>query len=218
MRRFTSLLSASALVLGFALSGAASAADTYTIDGAHSDVSFQVRHIVSQVRGQFDTFEGTVVMDAETPEKSSVNFVIDAASINTHNGDRDTHLRGEDFFEVETHPEITFESSSVRKVSEGKYQVVGTLTMHGVSKETTLPVEFFGAAKDPWGGTRAGFGVSTSLDRKAYGINWNAALDQGGFVLGDEIKIEINLETQLQVAEAKQADAKQADAKQADVE
>lgn len=203
MRRFTSLLSASALVLGFGLSSAVSAADTYTIDGSHSDVSFQVRHIVSQVRGQFDTFEGTVVMDSETPENSSVNFVIDAASINTHNDDRDAHLRGEDFFDVEKHPKITFESASVRKVSEGKYQVVGTLTMHGVSKEITLPVEFFGAAKDPWGGTRAGFGVSTTLDRKTYDINWNTALDQGGFVLGDEIKIEINLETQLQVPEAK---------------
>lgn len=203
MRRLTSILSASAIVLGLGLAGVASAADTYTIDGSHSDVSFQVRHIVSQVRGHFDTFEGTVVMDNETPENSSVNFTIDAASINTKNDDRDEHLRGEDFFEVKTYPQITFTSSSVRKVSEGQYQVVGTLTMHGVSKEMTLPVEFFGAAKDPWGGTRAGFGVSTTLDRKAYGINWNAALDQGGFVLGDEIKIEINLETQLQVPEAK---------------
>jgi polyisoprenoid-binding protein YceI len=203
MRRFTSLLSASALVLGFDLAATASAADTYTIDGAHSDVSFQVRHIVTQVRGQFDTFEGTVVMNAEIPEKSSVNFVIDATSINTHNDDRDAHLRGEDFFEVAKYPKITFESSSVRKISEGKYQVVGTLTMHGVTKEITLPVEFFGAAQDPWGGTRAGFGVSTTLDRKTYGINWNAALDQGGVVLGDEIKIEINLETVLQAPEAK---------------
>ena len=190
---FTSLL---------ATGTAASAADTYTIDAGHSDVSFQVRHIVSQTRGTFDTFSGDIVMDVETPENSSVSFSIETASINTKNEDRDDHLRGEDFFDVTKYPTLTFESHSVRKVMENRFQVQGTLTLHGVSKEMTLPVEFHGSAKDPWGGTRAGFSVSTALDRQDFGITWNKALDQGGFVLGDEVKIEINLETTLNTTEA----------------
>ncbi len=186
------------LTFGLLSAGTLTAADTYSVDGSHSDVSFKVRHLVSQVRGHFDTFDATIVMDEENLENSSVTFTVDAASINTRNEDRDKHLRSEDFFHTEQYPEITFTSSSVRKVADGKFQVVGTLTMRGVEKKITLPVSFHGAIQDPWGGTTAGFSVETVLDRQDYGINWNKAMDQGGFVLGDEVAIEINLETKLQ--------------------
>ena len=170
-------------------------ADTYTVDPAHSEVSFQIRHMVSQVRGRFNDYTGTVNMDPKNLANSSVEFHIKAASIDTNNADRDKHLRTADFFDVEKYPEITFKSDSVKAAGKNKYNVTGTLTMHGVSKKVTLPVTFLGEGKDPWGGTRAGFETTTTLDRKAYGIVWNKAVDNGGVLLGDDVKVEINLET-----------------------
>src|SRR6185295_3137577 len=125
------------------------------------------------------------------------------ASIDTNVPDRDKHLRSADFFDVEKFPEITFKSKSIKATGKDAYNVTGTLTMHGVSKEVTLPVTFQGEAKDPWGNTRAGFGTSTTLNRKDYGIVWNKALDAGGALLGDEVKVEINLETVKKKDEAK---------------
>jgi polyisoprenoid-binding protein YceI len=170
-------------------------ADTYTVDPAHSEVSFQIRHMVSQVRGRFNDYSGTVNMDPKNMANSSVEFHIKAASIDTNNADRDKHLRTADFFDVEKYPEITFKSDSVKPAGKDKYNVTGTLTMHGVSKKVTLPVTFLGEGKDPWGGTRAGFETETTLDRKAYGIVWNKAIDNGGVLLGDDVKVDINLET-----------------------
>ena len=170
-------------------------ADTWTVDPSHSEVSFQIRHMVSQVRGSFNDFTGTVNMDPKNPANSSVEFHIKAASIDTNNADRDKHLRTADFFDVEKYPEITFKSDSVKAAGKNKYNVTGTLTMHGVSKKVTLPVTFLGEAKDPWGNTRAGFETDTKLDRKAYGIVWNKAIDNGGVLLGDDVNVSINLET-----------------------
>lgn len=167
---------------------------TYTIDASHSEVSFRVKHLVTWVRGQFDQFEGTIVMDSADASKSSVAFTIKTASINTFNADRDEHLRSADFFDVEKHPAITFTSTSVRKSGDSRYLVTGDFTMHGVTKAITLPVSFDGEAKDPWGGVRAGFSTETVIDRKDYGIVWNKALDEGGFVLGDDVRISINIE------------------------
>jgi polyisoprenoid-binding protein YceI len=175
-------------------------ADTWTVDPSHSEVSFQIRHMVSQVRGSFNDFTGTVNMDAKNPANSSVEFHIKAASIDTNNADRDKHLRTADFFDVEKYPEITFKSDSVKPAGKNKYNVTGTLTMHGISKKVTLPVTFLGEGKDPWGGTRAGFETSTTLDRKAYGIVWNKAIDNGGVLLGDDVKVDINLETKKEAA------------------
>ena len=172
------------------------AADVHTIDAGHSEVSFQIRHLVTQVRGNFNDYEGTINLDPANLEKSSVDFRIKAASIDTNHADRDKHLRAEDFFFVEKHPEITFKSKSVKKTGKDTYDVAGTLTMRGVSKEVTLPVAYLGAVKDPWGNEKAGFATEVTLNRKDYGINWNAALDNGGFVLSDEVKVSINLETQ----------------------
>lgn len=173
------------------------AAEVHTIDASHSEVSFQLRHLVTQVRGGFNDYEGTINLDPANLEKSSVDFRIKATSIDTNNADRDKHLRGEDFFFVEKYPEITFKSKSIKKAAgKDTYDVTGTLTMRGVSKEVTLPVTYLGSVKDPWGNQKAGFATEVTLNRKDYGINWNAALDNGGLVLSDEVKVSINLETQ----------------------
>ncbi|MCU0304321.1 MAG: YceI family protein [Thermoanaerobaculales bacterium] len=178
-----------------ATAGLAGAA-TYTVDKTHSGVDFKVRHLVSKTPGKFTDFEGTIVADLANLDASSVTFTIKAASIDTGNADRDKHLRSADFFDVETYPEITFTSSKITKAGDNSYAVTGTLTMHGVSKTVTLPVTYLGEVKDPWGNTKAGFEIETTLDRKDYGIVWNKALDAGGVLLGDEVEITINLETQ----------------------
>ncbi len=171
------------------------AADTYSVDGAHSEASFQVKHLVGKVRGHFADFKGTVQVDPAKPEASSVEFSIQAASIDTANADRDKHLKNADFFDVEKFPEITFKSTKIALAGKDKYAVTGTFTMHGVSKTVTLPVAFLGFGKDPWGNERAGFEVTTTLNRKDYGISWNKALDTGGYVLGDDVAVTITLET-----------------------
>jgi len=172
------------------------AADTYTIDKNHSDVSFQVRHFVSKVRGRFTDFEGTIQVDTANAAASSVAFTIKTASVDTGQPDRDKHLRSADFFDAEKFPEITFKSTKiVPAAGKDKYDVTGSFTMHGVTKEITLPVTFTGTAKDPRGGERAGFELATTLNRKDYGINWNKALDNGSLMLSDEVAVTISLET-----------------------
>ncbi|HKV10192.1 MAG TPA: YceI family protein [Thermoanaerobaculia bacterium] len=170
------------------------AADVYNVDPSHSEVSFQVRHMVSQVRGRFNDFKGTVNLDPANLAKSSVEFRVKAESIDTGLADRDKHLRAADFFDVEKYPEITFKSTSIKSTGKDTYAVTGDFTMRGVTKKITLPVTFLGSAKDPWGNQRAGFETSTTLNRKEYGMNWNTALDNGGVILGDDVKIAINLE------------------------
>ncbi len=171
-------------------------AETFTVDPAHSEVSFQIRHLVSQVRGRFNDFSGTIQLDTKNLAASSVDFHIKATSIDTNVADRDKHLRSADFFDVEKFPEISFKSESIAAAGKDKYNVTGTLTMHGVSKKVTLPVTYLGAIKDPFGGgSRAGFELETTLDRKDYGIIWNKALDSGSVMLGDDVKVAINLET-----------------------
>jgi polyisoprenoid-binding protein YceI len=170
------------------------ATDTYTIDTAHSNVTFEIRHLMSTVNGTFDDFGGTFVIDWDNPSASTVEFTISAASINTRNEKRDEHLRSPDFFDVATHPDITFKGSEITKVDGNTYHVHGTLTMRGVAKKVTLPVTYLGEAVDPWGNTKAGFEVETDLDRKEYGIIWNKTLDAGGMILGDEVEIEIDLQ------------------------
>ena len=171
------------------------AADTYSVDKGHSEALFTVKHLMSRVTGRFNDFTGAVNIDPANPSASSVEFTINAASINTDNADRDKHLKSPDFFDVEKNPAITFKSTKVTPAGKDKYNVDGTLTMRGVSKPVSLPVEFLGFGKDPYGNEKAGFAVETTLNRKDYGISWNKALDQGGYVLGDDVKIVINLET-----------------------
>ena len=183
----------------------ARAADTFDVDPIHSEVSFQIRHLVTKVRGHFAAFSGAVHVDAAKPEASSVAFTIKAASIDTGNGDRDKHLRSTDFFEVEKFPEITFKSSKVVPSGPNKYDVTGTFTMHGVTKQLTLSVAYLGTGADPQGNQRAGFELQTALSRKDYGIVWNKTLEAGGALLGDEVNISINIEAIKQKAQLKPA-------------
>ena len=185
---------AAILALGAGLPAGA-ATDTWSIDKEHSTVSFQVRHFLTKVRGQFEAFQGTVLMDPQHPETGSVEFSIDAKSIDTDSPKRDEHLRAPDFFDVAANPQITFKSKKVVPLAPGRFAVAGTLTMRGVAREVTLPVEVLGTTNDPWGNVRAGFATALTLNRKDYGINWNKALDEGGYVLGDDVEIDIQLET-----------------------
>jgi polyisoprenoid-binding protein YceI len=169
-------------------------ARTFTIDKTHSEVTFQVRHLVTKVRGRFTDFNGTVRFDEAQPGNSSLTFSIDAASIDTGTADRDTHLRSDDFFAVEKHPAITFSSSKVTKKSAELYEVEGTLTIRNTAKTVTLPVSYLGAAQDPWGNSRVGFETEITINRKDFGLNWNAALEAGGFLVGDDVKISVSVQ------------------------
>ena len=179
----------------------APAPEIYAIDKGHSEATFQVRHLVTKVRGRFTDFEGVIRADRERPGMSSVVFSIDAASVDTDVADRDTHLKSADFFDVAKYPRITFVSSRITPRGDDRYDVTGTLTIRGVAREVTLPVAFLGSARDPWGNERAGFELETKLDRKDYGIVFNAALDNGGLLLGDEVRVTINIEAIRQKAE-----------------
>jgi polyisoprenoid-binding protein YceI len=167
---------------------------TFIIDKAHSEAVFQVRHLITKVRGRFSNFEGKLEFDEDRPELSSVRVSIDASSIDTSEPDRDKHLRSADFFGVDTHPTLTFESTKVSKTGATRFDVTGHLTIHGVTREITLPVTFLGVAKDPWGNERAGFETEVTINRKDYGLLWNAALETGGFLVGDEVKINLSIQ------------------------
>jgi polyisoprenoid-binding protein YceI len=184
-----------AVALSLAVSAPSwAASETYAIDKGHSEAGFQIRHLVSKVHGRFDDFEGTILIDREKPEASSVTFTAKTASIDTSNADRDKDLRGPNFFDVEKLPELTFKSSKVVAKDKDHFDVTGTLSLHGVSKEVTLAVTSSGFAKDPWGGERAGFDVTTTINRKDFGMNFNKTLDNGGVLLGDDVQIGIAIE------------------------
>jgi polyisoprenoid-binding protein YceI len=182
------------LILLLLLFGFGLGAENFKADTAHSSLSFTITHmVVSKVRGNFKDFKVDLKYDAKDIEKSSAEVVIKSASINTQNEKRDGHLRSADFFDVEKYPEITFKSTGVKKKGK-KYALVGTLTMHGVSKEVTVPFEIMGQMTDPRGSIRLGIEGFTLLNRKDFALNWNRSLDKGGFVLGDQVTVEILLE------------------------
>src|SRR5579863_262492 len=168
---------------------------TYKIDPAHSKAHFTVRHMmITNVRGAFSGVQGTVVYDPENLSASSVDVTIDANTINTQEPDRDKHLKSADFLEVEKYPTITFKSKSVTKDGSGELQVKGDLTIHGVTKEVVLKVEGPTAeAKDPWGNIRIGASGTTKIKRSDFGLTYNAALEAGGVLVGDEVKIELEV-------------------------
>ena len=167
---------------------------TFTIDKAHSEAVFQVRHLITKVRGRFTDVGGAVAFDEAAPERSTVAFTIQAASIDTGTPDRDAHLRSEDFFHAEKHPAITFASTAIRALGGNEYEVAGDLTMRGVTKRITLPVTYLGKARDPWGNEKIGFETETTINRKDYGLTWNAALETGGFLVGDEVRISVSIQ------------------------
>jgi len=167
---------------------------TYVIDKTHSEVTFQVRHLVTKVRGRFTDFSGTIQFNEAQPEVSSVTFSINTASVDTGTADRDAHLRTDDFFAVDKYPTITFVSSRVTKTSDERFDVTGTLTIKDVAKAITLPVIYLGEAKDPWANARAGFETEITINRKEFGLAWNAVLETGGFLVGDEVKISVSVQ------------------------
>jgi polyisoprenoid-binding protein YceI len=167
---------------------------TYTIDPSHSRVGFVARHaMVTKVRGGFNDFAGTFTLDAEQPSNSTAELTIEAASIDTRNADRDAHLKSNDFFAMDEHPQVTFRSTAVEQVSDTDYRVTGDLTLRGVTKPVTIDLEYTGAAVDPWGNTRVGFEGSTKVNRKDWGLNWNTALEAGGVLVSEKVTLEFEI-------------------------
>jgi polyisoprenoid-binding protein YceI len=166
----------------------------YTIDPAHSQIGFVARHaMVTKVRGAFDDFDGTAVFDAAHPEAAKVTVNIRANSINTRNQQRDEHLRGNDFLAMDEHPEITFVSTGLELTGEDTFELTGELTVRGVTKPVTIPFTFEGAATDPFGNERLGFAGAVTINRRDYGVNWNAALEAGGFLVSDKVVLEFEI-------------------------
>lgn len=180
-----------AALVAFALPVGAEAA-TWAIDTSHSQVGFKVRHFFSKVPGEFTAFQGTIEFDPEKPEAMAVQVTIDASSVNTNNEKRDGHLRSDDFFAAEANPEITFKSTKAT-AKDGNIMLEGLLTMRGVEKPVTLQVEFLGAGPDPWGGQRAGFTATGTINRTDFGVSWNKTLDNGS-MLSDEVELTIEIE------------------------
>jgi len=166
----------------------------WNIDPAHSTAEFSVRHLmITNVKGRFGALSGTVELDPEHPETSKVDVTIDATSIDTSNEKRDAHLKSPDFFDVEKFPSLTFKSTKVSRTDAG-FEVVGDLTMHGITNELTLEVEEVSSpSKDPWGNTRVGTSARARINRKDWGLNWNAALETGGVLVGEQVKISIEV-------------------------
>ena len=172
----------------------ATLAGTYAIDPSHSRIGFVARHaMVTKVRGSFNEFHGTGFFDAADPARSTVQLTIKAASIDTRNADRDGHLRGNDFFDMEQYPEITFTSTKVEVVDADTYRVTGDLTIKGVTKPVTVDVEYTGSAVDPFGNQRIGLEGKTTINRKDWGVSWNAALETGGVLVSEKVTLEFEV-------------------------
>lgn len=171
---------------------------TWTIDPSHSLVEFTARHMmITRVKGRFSGVSGTVVTNEADPSKSSVNVEIDAASIDTREEKRDGHLRSGDFLDVENFPHLTFRSTRIEgnpKSVGDSFTLVGDLTIRGTTREVTLDATFDGSGTDPWGGTRASFSAETKIDRREFGLTWNQALETGGVLVGNEVKISLEVQ------------------------
>lgn len=167
----------------------------WAVDPTHSEINFKVKHMMfTNVSGGFKEFEATAETESEDFDSVTFNFQAKTASINTGNSERDGHLKSGDFFDAENHPEISFKSTSYEKDENGEFTLKGDLTLRGVSKPVTLKGEFHGTAVDPWGNKRAGFGISGKINRKDWGLNWNSALETGGVLVGEEVKLNIELQ------------------------
>jgi polyisoprenoid-binding protein YceI len=180
---------------------------SWMIDSAHTEVNFSVRHMmISYVRGQFQKLNGTVEFDEANPASTRVDVQIETASVNTKEEKRDGHLKSPDFFDAEKYPYLTFNSKRVEMKDASHARLIGDLTIRDVTQEVSLDVEYNGLAKSPWGTTNAGFSAKTTIRRKDWGLNWNVALETGGWLVGDEIHIAIELEI-VQQPEAAPAEA-----------
>lgn len=180
---------------------------SWQLDAAHTEIQFKVRHMmVSWVRGSFETFSGTVNLDENNPENTTVEVKIDAAGINTRQADRDAHLRSPDFLDAEKHPTITFRSTRVQRTGQNTAKLVGNLTIRGVTREVTLDVSYEGQAPSPFAPfVTAGFNAETKISRKEWGLTWNAGIETGGVLVGDEIVISVEAELMRPVEQAEAA-------------
>jgi polyisoprenoid-binding protein YceI len=179
------------------------AATKWNFDAVHSSISFSVRHLmISKVTGHFTKWSGTLLIDDENPDNSSVEVDIDAASINTREPQRDDHLRSADFLDAQNYPTIVFRSTRVEQIDPEHYKVTGNFTVRNVTRPVVLDTEYFGRSKDPWGGERVGFSAKTSIDRKDYGLNFNVPLESGGVLVGDKVNIELDIQAVRDVAAA----------------
>lgn len=171
--------------------------EKWVIDPAHSEIEFKVKHLmVTNVKGSFKQFEASIYTTNDNFMTAEIDCWIDAASVDTGNEDRDKHVKGPDFFDVENHHQITFQADTVENVdNDGSYELWGNLTIKGISRKIKLDVEFGGIVKDPWGNEKAGFSINGKINRKDWELNWNAALEAGGLLVSDEVKI--NCEIQL---------------------
>lgn len=167
----------------------------WAVDASHSSIDFSIRHMmIAKVKGTFHAFEAQIDADPTDLTTAEVFFNVDLGSIDTRNQDRDNHLRSADFFDVETYPSVTFTSTSFTKTGEGEYTVTGDLSLHGVTRPETFTVVFEGAGKDPWGNEKVGFSAHGTINRSDYGLTYNAALETGGVLIGDEIKVSLEIE------------------------
>ena len=168
---------------------------SWQIDPVHTHIEFSIRHLmITNVRGQFDKFNGTVEFDEQNPAQTKVDLQIEAASINTKAADRDNHLRSADFLDVAVYPTLTFKSKNVVLTDRTHARLTGDLTIHGVAKEVVMEVEYVGSQKTPWGGLSAGFNARTKINRKDWGLVWNVGLETGGVLVGDELTVTIEVE------------------------
>ena len=167
----------------------------WVIDPTHSEILFKVKHLmITNVKGEFRKFDASFVTTGDDFSKAAIHVSIDAASVYTNSDDRDGHLKSGDFFDVDNHKEITFDGTSFRKLDEDNYRLKGNLTIKGISKEVSLDAEFGGINKDPWGNEKAGFSLNGKINRKDWGLNWNAALETGGVLVSDEVKISAEVQ------------------------
>lgn len=179
------------------------ATGTWELDSTHTNIGFSARHaMVAKVRGRFTEYAGTIVIDGANPSASSTKVTIQTKSIDTRNDQRDEHLRSADFLDVEQFPEVTFASTGVKDKGDGEFVLAGDLTIHGVTRPVELEVSYAGVSPDPWGGTRIGFEAHTEISRKDFGLTWNVALETGGVLVSDKIRIDIDVEAVKQEAAA----------------
>lgn len=166
----------------------------YTVDPAHSRIGFVARHaMITKVRGQFTAFEGKAHLDFANPTSSTAELTVEVSSVDTHNGQRDEHLRTNDFFDAPNHPQITFKSTAVEKVDDEHYKLTGDLSIKGTAKPVTIDFDYTGTVTDPWGKTRVGFEGSTTVNRREWGIEWNAPLEAGGVLVSEKVTLEFEI-------------------------
>lgn len=167
----------------------------WVLDPAHTVVEFSVRHMMfATVKGRFAPSEGVVVTNPQDLSTADIQVALDAASVNTHEPARDAHLRSADFFDADNHPKLTFKSTSIQRLGGDKYKLQGDLTIRGVTRKVEWDLEYLGTGKDPFGAERMAFSAQTRINRKDYGLNWNAALEAGGFLVGDNVDINVSLQ------------------------